>query len=203
MVAWEAGDILNQPDGSCFGIYAQRINAAGAQIGTPFQVNTTTAGCQVAPQLAVQPDGSFLIAWSDANTFGPSPGVFARRYDTSGAAQGNDFRIGSAVNADDASPALAIDGSGNYACAWKSQNGLLFHRITATGAAVTAETTVAAIGGRPSLAADTATGNVLIAWQKLTVQDGHTINARHYDATGRCYRPRVPRQRGADAGVDR
>ena len=106
VVAWEAGDILDQPDGSCTGIYAQRIDATGARIGSPFQVNTSTSGCQVEPQLAVQPDGSFLIAWSHANGFGSNPGVFARRYDSGGAPQGNDFRIGSAVNADDADPAL-------------------------------------------------------------------------------------------------
>lgn len=182
VVAWEAGDVLSQPDGSCTAIYAQRIDATGARVGSPFQVNTTTFGCQVAPQLAVQPDGSFLIAWGHAN--GSNAGIFARHYDAAGAPQGNDFRVGGAVNADDANPALAIDGSGDYALAWNSLNGLLFHRITATGTAVTPEVTVAGVSGRPSLAADLATGAVLVAWQKLTAQDGHTIMARHYDATG-------------------
>ena len=191
VVAWEAGDILDQPDGSCTGIYAQRIDATGARIGSPFQVNTSTSGCQVEPQLAVQPDGSFLIAWSHANGFGSNPGVFARRYDSAGAPQGNDFRIGSAGDADDADPALSIDGSGNYAFAWISQSGLLFHHITATGAAVTPQVTVAGVTGRPSLAADIDTGNVLVAWQKLTAQDGHTIMARHYDATGAASGPEL------------
>lgn len=190
VVVWEAGDILNQPDGSCTGIYAQRINASGARVGSVFQVNTSTPGCQTQPQVAVQPDGSFLIVWGHANTF--NAGIYARRYDANGVPQGNDFRVGAAVNADDSGPSVAIDGTGNYALAWGSLNGIFFHRITASGAAVTPQTQVTTVAERPSLAVDVATGNVLVAWQTLTPADGHRIMARHFDATGSATGPEFP-----------
>src|SRR2546430_13925526 len=42
VMAWES----YAQDGSSFGVYAQRYNAAGAAQGGEFRVNTTTAGSQ-------------------------------------------------------------------------------------------------------------------------------------------------------------
>src|SRR5258706_5210306 len=59
VIAW----MSNSQDGSSFGIYAQRYNAAGVAQGAEFRVNTTTANAQSYPTLAMDAAGNFAIAW--------------------------------------------------------------------------------------------------------------------------------------------
>ena len=49
-------------DGSDGGIFAQRFDSAGAA-GIESQVNTFTEGAQVAPKVAIDGDGDFVVTW--------------------------------------------------------------------------------------------------------------------------------------------
>lgn len=60
VVAWSS---LGQ-DGSDWGVYAQRFNAAGVSQGSEFRVNTYTTGNQSGPSIAMDADGDFVITWS-------------------------------------------------------------------------------------------------------------------------------------------
>ena len=51
VVSWSS----NLQDGSGHGLYAQRFNAAGIAQGSEFLVNTTTAGSQTTPAIAMSP----------------------------------------------------------------------------------------------------------------------------------------------------
>ena len=48
-------------DGSGWGVYAQRYNAAGVTQGGEFRVNTTTANTQGSPTVAMDADGDFVV----------------------------------------------------------------------------------------------------------------------------------------------
>ena len=60
-------------------------SAAAAQVpaGPEFRVNTNTAGSQVRPNAAVEPDGDFVVVWTGPD--GQGVGVFGQRYDVAGA----------------------------------------------------------------------------------------------------------------------
>ncbi len=68
-------------DGSLYGVYGQRYNAAGVPQGSEFRVNTYTNSHQIFPSAAVLPDGDLMVTWSSLYQDGDSFGVYARRYD--------------------------------------------------------------------------------------------------------------------------
>src|SRR4029077_8366611 len=88
VVAWHS----DSQDGSNWGIYAQRYNAAGAKQGNEFRVNTYTTSYQNGPSAAMDAAGDFVITWSGEG-IGDSNGVFAQRYNAAGVKQGTEFRV--------------------------------------------------------------------------------------------------------------
>jgi len=74
----------NGQDGSGQGVYGQRIDAQGTQVGSEFQINTVTSGDQLATfrgPVAALPDGGFVVTWESAGQDGSGKGVFAQRFD--------------------------------------------------------------------------------------------------------------------------
>jgi Ca2+-binding RTX toxin-like protein len=84
VVAWSS---FGQ-DGPGFGIYARRYDAQGQAMGGEFPVNTHTANSQFEPTVTALADGGFVVAWSSLGQDGPGSGVYAQRYDASGAPVG-------------------------------------------------------------------------------------------------------------------
>ena len=66
-------------------IVARRLDATGTPVGNEIPVNTTTNGDQLDPDLAVRPDGSFVVAWEDLIQ-GPFPLTFFRTFAADGTA---------------------------------------------------------------------------------------------------------------------
>ena len=89
VIVWSSKD----QDGDDWGIYAQRYNAAGVAQGSEFQVNTYTNKEQLGPSVAMDRTGNFVVTWSSKDQDGDNWGVFAKRYQRSGAAQGGEFRV--------------------------------------------------------------------------------------------------------------
>ena len=67
-------------DGSGDGAYAQRLDAAGAPVGTEFRVNTYTPDRQTWPAVASGPGGTFVVTWQSRGQDGSDWGVFAQRF---------------------------------------------------------------------------------------------------------------------------
>ncbi len=84
IVAWESVGLGASDDG----VYAQRYNVSDSQIGSEFIVNSYTDDAQSSPNIAVDSDGDFMIAWAslgqeNAAAVGPviaNTGVYAQRY---------------------------------------------------------------------------------------------------------------------------
>jgi Ca2+-binding RTX toxin-like protein len=165
------------------GIYAQRYNAAGAPIGGEFRINTTTEHDQNFPSIATAADGSFVVTWMSIHQDGNSNGIYARRYDVSGAALSGEFRVNTTTISFQQFPDIEIAADGSFLIGWTSNDqdgsglGVYAQRYNATGGRVGEEflvnTETENRQSDPSIASD-ASGNVVIAWTSLE-QDGSSL----------------------------
>jgi hypothetical protein len=67
-------------DGSLYGIFAQRLNAAGVARGAEFQVNVFTTNLQSRASAASDPVGNFVVVWRSVTQDGSLSAAVARRY---------------------------------------------------------------------------------------------------------------------------
>lgn len=114
VVVWDA------MDADARGIFGQRFDSAGQPRGAAFQVNTYTTDRQYGPSVASDATGSFLVAWESLDQDGDGWGVFGRRYDSDGVAQGADFRINSWTSANQRSAAGTATGPERFVVVWSS-----------------------------------------------------------------------------------
>jgi CSLREA domain-containing protein len=191
VVVWQDS---NNTDGSWLGAFGQRYDAAGVARGGQFQINTFFSGAQEQPEVAMAPDGSFVVAWMSHAQDGDNWGVYAKRYDSAGVAQGSEFHVSAvATVGSQNSPTVAIDASGRFVIAWVSNDaggnpGIFAQRYDATGVAqggsFQVNTHVANTQSQPALAMDAA-GNFVVTWES-EAQDGSAagIYAQRYDMAG-------------------
>ena len=136
VVAWQSKD----QDGDNWGIYAQRFNASGAPQGGEFRVNTNTSREQEAPVVAMDDSGNFVVAWQSKDQDGDNWGIYAQRFNASGAPQGGEFRVNTATSKEQQAPSVAMDAGGNFVVAWQSKDqdgdnwGIYAQRFNASGA---------------------------------------------------------------------
>src|SRR2546428_713996 len=118
-----------------------RTLLAFAPAGPEFRVNTTTANDELGASVAVDADGDFVVAWESRGEYSPSYGIYARRYDAAGVAQGDEFRANTVTAGDQHNPSVASDAAGDFVVAWQSYGqdgskyGIYAKRYSAAGAA--------------------------------------------------------------------
>jgi len=107
-------------DGDGTGIFARRFASTGAALdATDFQVNTYTSGFQFSPSIGFAPSGDFVVAWTSDFQDGSGYGIFARRYESSGAAlDATEFQINSYTMGSQAYPSVSVAESGDFLVAW-------------------------------------------------------------------------------------
>jgi hypothetical protein len=145
VVAWQSSD----QDGSQYGIYAQRYDAAGNPLGGEFRANTFTTDQQIVPAITALANGGFVLTWASSNQAGAGSSfdIYARRYDANGAAQGNEFLINTYTTSIQDAPAVAALANGGFVVTWESLNQALAgsgydiyaRRYDANGVAIGAE----------------------------------------------------------------
>jgi hypothetical protein len=102
-------------------VFLKRWTADGTLRGPEARVNTTVAGCQGSPAVASASDGSFVVAWQSQGQDGDGWGIFAQRFDRSGAAVGGEIAVNQSTAGDQQSPAVAYDPSGAFfTVVWES-----------------------------------------------------------------------------------
>ncbi|MDH3913626.1 MAG: hypothetical protein OEU09_20300, partial [Rhodospirillales bacterium] len=187
------------------GVFAQRYDAAGNTVGTEFQVNIETSSAQTFPAVAMDADGDFVVVWQSLGQDGDNWGVFARRYDAAGTAQGTEFRINTETSSAQRSPALAMDPDGDFVVVWASRGqddpldnsyggyGIYARRYDAAGSAqdpefqVNSFTTSAQLWPDIAMGAD---GDFVVVWQSLNQDgDGLGVFAQRFDAAGNAQAP--------------
>jgi hypothetical protein len=81
-----------------------------------FLVNDD-GGNQEDPAIARDPSGNFVITWEDYRN--GNYDIYFQRYNSSGTPLGTNFKVNDDIGTSDQySPAIAMDGSGNFVIAW-------------------------------------------------------------------------------------
>ena len=114
VVAWRGAG----PGG--LGIFAQRFAGTGGPLGPEFRVDTNVNGTLIAPVVASDVGGSFIIAWPSYGQDGAQYGVFGQRFAGSGSPLGAEFRINTYTSGQQHSPAVAAGSAGNFVVLWSS-----------------------------------------------------------------------------------
>jgi hypothetical protein len=105
VVSW-----LNQAAGIDNQVYVTRYQASGARIGAPILVRTARAGCA---DVALDTWGRFALTWQETVAVQPArDAIFARFYDSAGAALGPAFRVHAFSPVHDFNPHLAMSPQG-------------------------------------------------------------------------------------------
>lgn len=185
VVAWNSGRYSSyQPtqDGSATGVFVQRYDATGARLGSEIQANTYTRGPQRAPDVAVDAAGNFVVAWASGNSYftqdGDGAGIFAQRFNSTGASIGSEFRVNQATASDQDMPAVAALPSGGFVVVWEDGGydggrdgdrlGIFGQRFDATGVREGIEFQVNSLVTGHQYGADVAArpdGGFVVVWQ--------------------------------------
>lgn len=119
-VTWRMGV---QPDETGLDIYARRFDSHGVPMGDQAQVNATTAGEQVRPDVAALSDGGYVVTWmneSDTN-------IQAQHFDNTGMRVGGEIRVNpvhpSMPYSSENGLAITALADGGYVVAWTSGDG--------------------------------------------------------------------------------
>ena len=171
-------------------------SAAWAQLaaGSEFRVNTYTTGHQGTPDVAVDAHGNFVVVWSSGGQDGDGYGIFGRRFDAAGTAEGTEFQVNVFTTGMQRPPAVASSTNGDFVVVWASYPqdgdgyGVVGRRFSAAGVPqgsefvvnsyTTGHQALAAVATQPS-------GNFVVVWTS-NGQDGdaYGIFGRRFDAGG-------------------
>ena len=116
VVVWESFE----QDGSALGVFAQRYDAAGGTLGSEFQVNTHTTDQQMAPRVAADTAGNFVVVWHSTAQDGEGYGVFGQHFDSAGAPVSAEFQVNFITASDQMYPHVSSHGGGDFVVVWQS-----------------------------------------------------------------------------------
>jgi hypothetical protein len=188
VVTW----MSSSQDGSNYGIYAQRYNNNGVAQGAEFRVNTFTTNNQRNPSVAMDSNGNFVVAWGSNGQDGSAYGIYAQRYDNTGATAGTEFKVNTYTTSGQTLPSVVMDSDGDFVISWVSNGqdgssqGIYAQRYNNTGTAQGGEfrmnTYTTGVQSELSVAMDSG-GNFVAIWASLDA-GSKDIYARRYDNTG-------------------
>ncbi len=181
-------------------VVARRFKLDGTAYGNEFIVNTTTKNRQDASDIAISKDGSFVIVWESDQQDGSSLGVYAQRFNASGAKIGSEFRVNSVTTDKQVTPKVAMDSNGDFIVVWSSFGqdgsgyGIYAKRYNASGVAldgsdVLVNQTTLNYQTEPDVSCDD-NGNYIVVWTTPEKPWGEnngsilTIKARMFKANG-------------------
>ena len=178
-------------DGSGSGIYAQRYAADGNRVGNEFLVNTYTANDQTIGDVAMAPDGYFVVVWtSDGSQDGAGSGVYAQRYTPDGNRVGSEFLVNTATDGNQRSPALAMASDRRFVVVWTSDGsqdgsyeGIFGQMYDASGIPAGGEFLVNTATDGNQRSPDVAMapdGHFVVVW----LHYGNSIRGQYYEADG-------------------
>lgn len=204
VVVWQSFDQepLTTGQSPSWGIFGQRYkidpNSADgvSTVGGIFPVNTTTENDQVAPVVAMNASGQFVVSWVGYNNVTESSGdsengseksVYARWFNAKGQAANPEFKVSTYDAGAQESPAIAIANNGDFVVAWQSINqeknqqgsgtswGVYYRQFHPDGSSPQIQeelVNVTTLGTQrfASVGMDQNTGNFVIAWQSMNLE---------------------------------
>jgi hypothetical protein len=196
--------VWQQEEGGQTGVFGRRFGSSGTPLGGDFRVDSTTSYYVSSARIAVSDGGGFVVVWTSTGYFsspdGSGPAVVARRFDSSGSAQGAEFRVNDFTAGYQQNPDVAALAA-EFVVVWESGDlydtqdggyaGIFARRLGAAGllgAEFQVNSYTPEYQQRPAVAA-AAAGAFVVAWQSgdyYGSQDGSYagIFARRYDGAG-------------------
>ncbi|HXK22359.1 MAG TPA: hypothetical protein VMS55_06730, partial [Myxococcota bacterium] len=184
-------------------IQGQRYSSSGTAQGGEFQVNSYTSNFQVAPAVAADAAGGFVVVWESRGSSGSDHSGFSvqgQRYASNGAAQGGQFQVNTFVANDQFGPAVATDADGDFVVVWTSlgssqsdQSGVSVQgqRYASSGAALGSEfqvNTYTTLDQGAASVAVNAAGEIQVVWASRgssgTDTSFFSIQGQRYDSSG-------------------
>ena len=183
-----------EQDGSAYGVFGQRFDAAGSPAGSEFQVNTYTPSWQRAPVVAAGGNGNFAIVWASYGQDGSGHGIFGQCFTADGERVGSEFQVNTATANDQTYPAMAADVDGNFVVVWQAwvrtarDSGVFGRRFTSAGVPLGGEFQVNSYTTGDQKNISVAAGDsadFVVVWQSYG-QDGSSegVFGQRFDAAG-------------------
>jgi hypothetical protein len=156
-----------------YDIYAQRYNSDGTKSGNEFLVNIVGSGDKNVPDVAIDPNGDFVIVWQSNQQDGDGNGIYGQRYNANGSKVGSEFLVNTNIVDAQENPQIAIDANGGFVVTWQSFSSgsdydVFAQRYSADGNTISGEflvnTDTTSIQLNPSIAMTTA-GDFVVTWQ--------------------------------------
>ena len=181
-------------DGSNWGVYGQRYDANGGQVGGEVRINTTTDYHQLWQDATTLADGSVVVTWGSAfqDTWGN--GIYGQRFDPAGNAVGGEFQINTYTANDQMVPDVAALKDGGFVVTWysygqdNSQYGVYGQRYDADSRAVGSEFQVNTYINHHQLnpaVTGLNDGGFVVTWQSYNQDNsGYGVYGQRYDAEG-------------------
>ena len=185
VVTWDSAE-----SGGAAGIYAQRFDRFGNPLGGELVI-AHRVGTLLAPQVAMDAAGNFVVTWDERSSLE----VYARRYNSAGVPQGDEFLVSTIAVWWQGSPDVAMDPAGNFIVVWYSLYqdgagaGIYAQRYNASAVPLGTEfrinTTTAGDQSSHRIAMDE-NGNFVVTWFSTGQDpDGSTgVYAQRYNAVG-------------------
>ena len=189
-------------DGSGFGVYAQRYNSAGNEVGDEFRINEETDSNQDLAYAAYHSNGNLMVIWQSENQDGAAGEIYARVYDDEfNDISNGEFRVNTVIAGWQNTARIAAVPSG-FIVVWESLNidterlAIVFKRFDSEGTALMTmeqqvNTRQICDQKNPDIATQ-ANGNFVIVWEHLEDPERCSsaqtivtdITARMYDSNG-------------------
>jgi len=119
VVTWD------QKVGTSYEIYQRRFDANGIANGinggAAVLVNTYTSSDQTMPTVTTLDDDGFLVTWTSYNQDGSLGGIYAQRFDNTGAAVGDELQVNDSTSADQRHPDVVNIGNNRVLISWTSE----------------------------------------------------------------------------------
>ncbi|MEZ6132993.1 MAG: DUF4347 domain-containing protein, partial [Planctomycetaceae bacterium] len=148
VISW----MSNAQDGSLYGMYAQRFTSAGAKVGGEIQLAQTSLNSQWYGNIDNDASGNFVATWmsDDGNQYG----IWARQFNSTGTALGNEFQVNTWNQGDQGSPNVSVNDGGDFVITWHDSSGhdgagygVYAQQYDASGNAIGSETQIAQTTG--------------------------------------------------------
>jgi flagellin-like hook-associated protein FlgL len=172
------------------GFMGRRYNASGVAQTSEFRINATSGNAVQDGTVTQLTDGNFVAAYSINGQDGSSSGIYARKFNSSGAAIGAEFRVNTYTANGQTDPDVAALNGGGFVVTWDSDGqdgeykGVYAQRYDSTGSAAGSEFRVnqATAGFQTSSSVTTlASGDFVVTW---TDDNDNSVKIKRYTSSG-------------------
>jgi hypothetical protein len=184
-VVWEA----EAGDDGTTDVFGRIVGPDGSPVGDVFRLNQWTPDSQFDPFTIIDAAGNVTVVWTSIGQDGDQGGIFARRFQLSGAPVSDELQVNVTTAGDQESAKGGSDDSGDVVIAWRSGDSDIKARIfSVTGAPLTGEIAVSstAQGHEELIELDVSpSGGFSAHWEAYTSDDQFLGSyVRNFDAAG-------------------